>query len=390
VNQAAWSKASRILAVRLDNMGDALMTGPALRALADSVRKRSVTLLASPAGAEAGRLLPNVDEVIPYAAPWMKATSASNLTADHEMIHRLCRGRFDAAVIFTCFSQSPLPAALLCYLAGIPLRLAICRENPYHLLTDWVGETEHAGAVRHEVRRQLDLVSRIGAQPADERLRVMVPIKARGWAEHFRARRGLTGASRWLVMHPGASAPSRRYPTEGFAAAARILAREHGCRVIVTGREDERSLVEAVVGDAPGVEALVEPYDLAALAALLASAPVVVANNSGPAHLAAAVGTPVVDLYALTNPQHTPWGVPCRVLSHDVPCKNCYKSICPETHNDCLRKIPPSQVVEAALELLDLKLNPLSAAAAAHKAEPSARDGSLTRRVCTVEPLKVI
>ena len=77
-----------------------------------------------------------------------------------------------------------------------------------------------------------------------------------------------------------------------------------------------------------------------------------VSNNSGPVHVAAAVGTPVVDLYALTNPQHTPWGVPHRVLFHDVPCRYCYKSVCPEGHHDCLRRVPPKAVVEAALSLL--------------------------------------
>ncbi len=92
--------------------------------------------------------------------------------------------------------------------------------------------------------------------------------------------------------------------------------------------------------------------NLAELAALLRRAPLLISNNTGPVHVASAVGTPVVDLYALTNPQHTPWGVPCRVLSHDVSCRNCYKSICPEGHNDCLRKIPPGDVVQAALDLL--------------------------------------
>jgi ADP-heptose:LPS heptosyltransferase len=60
----------------------------------------------------------------------------------------------------------------------------------------------------------------------------------------------------------------------------------------------------------------------------------------------------VVDIYALTNPQHTPWLVPNRTLSHDVPCKFCYKSVCPEGHNNCLRLIEPLMVVEAALDLL--------------------------------------
>jgi ADP-heptose:LPS heptosyltransferase len=64
------------------------------------------------------------------------------------------------------------------------------------------------------------------------------------------------------------------------------------------------------------------------------------------------VGTPVVDLYALTNPQHTPWAVPHRVLFHDVPCKYCYKSVCPEGHGNCLALVDPADVVHAALELL--------------------------------------
>jgi ADP-heptose:LPS heptosyltransferase len=80
---------------------------------------------------------------------------------------------------------------------------------------------------------------------------------------------------------------------------------------------------------------------------------VLITNNTGPAHIAAAVGTPVVDVYALTNPQHTPWRVSSRVLSFDVPCKNCFKSVCPHGHNDCLRRIEPEAVARAAFELLD-------------------------------------
>ena len=91
---------------------------------------------------------------------------------------------------------------------------------------------------------------------------------------------------------------------------------------------------------------------LAELAALVREADLLVTNNTGPAHIAAAVGTPVVDLYALTNPQHTPWQVRSRVLFHDVPCRYCYKSECPAGHHDCLRGVPPETVAAAACELL--------------------------------------
>ncbi|MBO0700981.1 MAG: glycosyltransferase family 9 protein, partial [Zavarzinella sp.] len=154
------------------------------------------------------------------------------------------------------------------------------------------------------------------------------------------------------VMHVGASAASRRYPAGLFAAAAPDLA-EDGVRLVFTGSAAEEELVELVRAGMGGFShSLAGELTLAELAALLRRAPLLISNNTGPVHVACAVGTPVVDLYALTNPQHTPWGVPCRVLSHDVPCRNCYKSVCPEGHNDCLRRIPPAAVVQAALELL--------------------------------------
>src|SRR5690606_27087453 len=115
---AVWQEARRILAIRLDAAGDVLMTGPALRALKEADPGRHVTLLTSPSGAVAARLLPEVDEVIEYVAPWMKPASADD-TAEHlQMIERLRQGSFDAAVILTVYSQNPLPAALLAHLAG--------------------------------------------------------------------------------------------------------------------------------------------------------------------------------------------------------------------------------------------------------------------------------
>jgi lipopolysaccharide heptosyltransferase II len=259
---------------------------------------------------------------------------------------------FDAAVVFTVYSQNPLPPAFLCYLADIPLRLAHCHENPYQLLTDWVKDPEPTQTVRHEVRRQLDLVAAIGCATADERLSFRVPPGAREKTARLLDTLGIDRAAPWAVVHVGASAPSRRYPPESVAAAAGALAREDGWQLLFTGSQAECELVEQVRGamGAPSWS-LAGRLDLAGLGALMALAPLLIANNAGPVHVAAAVGTPVVDLYALTNPQHTPWGVPHRALSHDVPCCRCYKSVCSEGRNDCLRRVAPAQVVAAAREL---------------------------------------
>jgi lipopolysaccharide heptosyltransferase II len=352
---AAWSRAREVLAVRLDAMGDVLMTTPALRALRESAPGRRVTLLTSPSGAEAGALAPGVDEVIVYEAPWLKATPIrADAGPDLAMIERLRRGRFDAAAIFTVYSQNPLPSALLCSLAGIPLRMAHCRENPYQLLTDWVADPEPGELIRHEVRRQLDLVAAVGCRASDERMAIHVPDRARRRVAAWLEESGLDRGRPWVAIHPGATAPSRRYPPESYSDAARELVRSHGVRVVFTGGPSERGEVERIrrgMAGAPSIS-LAGELDLGELAALIERAPLLIANNTGPVHVAASVGTPVVDLYALTNPQHTPWGVPHRVLNHDVPCKYCYKSVCPEGHQDCLRLVRPGRVVDAAVELL--------------------------------------
>ncbi len=193
----------------------------------------------------------------------------------------------------------------------------------------------------------------MGCQTADTRLSLHVPLAARRRMLVMLHLLGIDPSAPWAAVHPGASAPSRRYPPERFAEAAGRLSRDHGLAVVFTGDAHERGLIEGVRAamGAPS-HSLAGQLGLADLAALIALAPVLVTNNTGPAHVAAAVGTPVVDLYALTNPQHTPWGVPSRVLFHDVPCKFCYKSVCPERHHDCLVRVPPEAVVRAALELL--------------------------------------
>lgn len=348
----AWEDARDVLCVRLDTLGDVLMTTPALRAVKEGRAGRRVTLLTSPAGAVTGRLVPEVDDVIVYDAPWMKSTTRVNDPApDLAMIETLRARHFDACVIFTVHSQNPAPAALLASLAGIPLRLAHCRENVYGLLTHRVPETEPQEGVRHEVRRQLDLVRAVGMTPGHERLSV------RPTPEHHRnaeeALRDLdVGARPWVLVHPGATAESRRYPAPLYADVVRGLVMS-GHDVILTGGPDEVGLVEDIRSRS-GVRthSLAGRLDLGSLCALIARAPLVVTNNTGPAHVAAATMTPVVDLYALTNPQHTPWLVPSRVLNHPVPCANCLKSVCPEGHHLCLRGVPPGAVVEAALDLL--------------------------------------
>lgn len=357
-----WPQARRVLCVRLDNMGDVLMTTPAMQALAESVPGRSLTLLTSRASAMLAPHLSMIDEVMAWDAPWVRHAHDAECmaTAIGEGVARLAAQSFDAAVIFTVYSQSALPAAMLCGMAGIPLRLAHCRENPYALLTDWVPDTEPDTKIdappRHEAQRQLDLVAHVGAITGDPRLRFSLADADRAMAAGLLA--DLAGKHRAavrVVMHPGATAASRRWPAERFAEVARELAAGVGALVLVTGNAGERSLVQQVCSQAghPAVVPMAGRLSIGEMGALLAASDLLVSNNSGPVHMAAALGTPVVDLYALTNPQHTPWMVPHRVLFQDVPCRYCYKSSCPQGHHRCLGEVSVRQAVEASMALLD-------------------------------------
>ena len=352
-----WLAAKRILAIRLDNLGDVLVTTPAIRAIRQSLPAASITLLASPVGAQVGALNPDIDDVIVYRAPWMDPWHELPLDPDREqhLIAQLRDRQFDAAVIFSSFRQSPLPAAYLCYLAGIPVRLAASIDGPGSLLTT---RHKHPERMMHEVERGLDLVGAVGMTATDDRLVLVPPPDAAGNITH------LTDGSRPLVVvHPGCSMPARTYPWELYAEVVTLLVQQLGARVVLTGAEPERPMVMDLVerlplAVRPQVEAAVGTLAFPEFCALIQQADLTITNNTGPMHMAAALGTPVIALFALTNPpeQWGPWRVPHRMLYRDVPCRLCYSRICPLDH-ECLVGVPPSEVAATAAEMLGLPLS---------------------------------
>src|SRR6187455_2420486 len=151
----AWRNHKNILCIRLDNMGDVLMSQPAMRAVKQSGLDRQITLLTSSTGAAIAPFIREVDAVIPFDVPWVKTDEAKGEQQLLALSDELRSMRFDAAVIFASYSQNPLPAAMLCYQAGIKAVLGYCRENPYRLISDWIPDREPLDYIVHEVQRQL-------------------------------------------------------------------------------------------------------------------------------------------------------------------------------------------------------------------------------------------
>ena len=368
-----WREAKRILAVRLDNLGDVLVTTPAIHAIKASLPEAEVTLLAGSVGAQAGRLNPDIADVMVYEAPWMDPWSKLPQESGREQatIAAVRARRFDAAVIFTSFRQSPLPAAYLCYLADIPLRLAASIDGPGSLLTT---RHKHPERMMHEVERGLDLVGAIGLGTDETDLRLRVPEEALarvgGWvlgdgswrvegSTLAREGRDWSRSGRPLVVvHPGCTMPARTYPWEKYAGVVDEFVGRLGATVALTGTAGERELVGRIVAGLrqetrERVLPLAGALEFPELCALIQAADVTVTNNTGPMHVSAAVKTPVVALFALTNPpeQWGPWGVPHRLLNHDVSCRICYSRICPY-NQECLTLVTPVMVVDAAAELV--------------------------------------
>ena len=210
----------------------------------------------------------------------------------------------------------------------------------------------------------LALVATIGASTTDQRMSLRVLPAARKRVSALLAERGVAPGRPFVSMHPGATAASRRWPAERFGLLAAAIRRQTGLPVVVNGTAAERELTARVRASAlDGLprsdtrdDAIIDLAGLLPLPdaiAVIAQAALVVSNNSGPVHIAAACGTAVLDLYALTNPQHTPWRVRSRVLSKDVPCRNCQRSICPERHHACLEGVTVREAADAAIELLE-------------------------------------
>jgi ADP-heptose:LPS heptosyltransferase len=324
-------------------MGDVLLMGPAVRAIA--ARSRRVTMLAGPRGRAAAELLPGVDDVICFEAPWIDPQPKQvDAGAIARLDHRLGLLDIDRAVIFTSFHQSPLPLALLLRLSDVPFVAAICEDYPGSLLD--VRHRPPDGL--HEVERALSLAEAVGCSLPQGDTAALAVARPDPPPEEVRR------LDRYVVVHPGTSVPARAWPPERHAELVERLL-ESGRKVVVTGTADEAELTALVTG-APrdGVLNYGGLTELRTLAAVLAGAECVVAGNTGPAHLAAAVGTSVVSLFAPTVPASLwrPWGVPTLVLGdQEAPCAGTRAKTCPVPGHPCLTGVTAVAVMAAVEEL---------------------------------------
>lgn len=336
-------------------MGDLIMSAPAIRALKETFFSR-ITVLTSSMAAGIVSAISEIDDSIVFDLPWVKAGDTIESEEIFRLVDLLKNRKFDAAVIFTVFSQNPLPAAMIAYMAAIPLRLAYCRENPYHLLTDWLPDKEPYTFIQHQVIRDLALVKMVGASTQDDLLRLTVSSDAA--LSNKLKDCGIDPSQPWIIFHAGVSEKKREYPSSLWVEAAKKLIEEKGFQILFTGAKSEKSMCDTLATET-GLKAfsIAGLFSLHEFISLIKQAPIVVSVNTGTVHIASAVNTPVVVLYAQTNPQHTPWKVPSRVLEYEVDVNNRSKNeviqyLYKEVYNKPTPTPSPNEIVAAVAELL--------------------------------------
>jgi ADP-heptose:LPS heptosyltransferase len=334
------------LVARLDRLGDMLICGPAIRAVAAAADR--VTVLASPAGEAAARLLPGVDDVLVWDCPWIGAPPAAvdrdDVAGAGGIVDRLAAAGIDEALVLTSFHQSALPTALLLRMAGVPRIAAVSEDYPGSLLDVRIAPPGDAP----EPLRMLEIARAAGYELPDGddgRLAVVATSGA-----------GLPVDPNYVVVHPGVDAPARGYPEPQWRDAVAALT-EAGRTVVITGSRSEAAAAARIAGAAqlPGRAIDVAGRtDVAGLAAILRDAGVLVSANTGPAHLAAAVGTPVVSLFAPVVPavRWAPHGVAVRVLGEQyAPCRDTRARECPVPGHPCLSSITAADICAAVDDL---------------------------------------
>jgi ADP-heptose:LPS heptosyltransferase len=338
----------KVIVARLDNLGDVLLSGPAVRAVA---RAAKVTYVCSPRSRGAAELLPGVSDIIEFRAEWIEA-DPQPVTAPpiERFLAAVARSGATQAIVLTSFHQSPLPLALLLRLAGVGRIAAISEDYPGSLL-----DVRHrVSDDLHEVQRALSLVEAAGypLAPSD---RACLQIRRPG-----RAPAPLP--DRYVAVHLSASVPARTWSLDNVEAAVCALMTA-GYDVVLTGGPEDVLAARRICRSTPRPSPvnLAGQTDLPALAAVLARAVALVSGNTGPAHLAAAVGTPVVSIYAPTVPadRWRPWMVPHVLLGRqDIACAGCRARLCPVPGHPCIDNVPPGEVVTAVESLVGVPPSP--------------------------------
>ncbi len=346
----------RILAVRLDNIGDLVMLGPSLRVMRRNFPAAHITLLATRAGTQVAPLLPWIDEVWEHRPIWQDTQGAMPFDPAREktFISDLSKRQFDAAFVFTSFTQSPYPPGFACYLAGIPLRIGQSHAFAGAVLSHWIRPLP---TETHQVDRNLHLLASVDLAfdpQAEKRLELQIPLDTASRAEKLLEESGIDPQQPFLVVAPGASCPTRIYDPVRLGQAMSHIGQRLMLPMVLVGSRKEEALAAKIFAVSPAnlVVSLVNRTTISELSAIIRRCSLLLGCHSGPMHLADAFHRSMVILFSGTDLecQWRPRNSPNLLLRKSTFCSPCYRFNCPY-QMECL-DIPASTVADQVCSLL--------------------------------------
>jgi heptosyltransferase-2 len=347
-------KIERVVVRGVNWVGDAVMSVPALRELRRLFPRARLTLATRPWAEGIFADADFIDDLL------INDTSSGKTSAVFREARAWRAQRFDLAVLF----PNSFAPALVAALARVPLRVGYATQGRAPLLTHRVGVPEWRGG-RHEVFYYLNLVAElerklygtatVAAREPDATL-CMTDARLRE-ARLLLGENGARPGRPLVALCPGSTnSRAKRWPAERFAAVADKLMESTGAEVVLVGAAEELEISEEVARHMrarPVV--LTGKTDLAQTAALLKASDLLVTNDTGPAHIAAAVGCPVVVIFGPTNPFTTrPFSESAEVVRRPPDCAPCMLRDCPIDHR-CMTAITPEDVFEQAARALELR-----------------------------------
>ncbi len=335
------------LLVRLPNwLGDVILCTPALAALKKARPSCELTALVKPGLQDAVRTLPGVARVATVDGTTLKATRRQASALERE--------RFDAALIF----PKGFREALLARLAAIPVRAGLDTDHRAFLLTHPVSFTEEDWHLHH-ARQFAKVLSPFGVEACEEPLSFPLSPEDVAEAERLVLDAGL-GGKRFAVFHVGASKPPRAWHAERFGAVGKALLESSGLAPVLIGGPGDAGAHARFRVECPNAVDLAGKTTLRSMAAVIARASLFIGNDSGPMHVAAAVGVPVVAIFGPGAPHKTEPYVPkerFRVIHAALPCSPCRQSFWKDCRPSvagkppCLEAVHTEAVISACAAL---------------------------------------
>lgn len=339
----------RIIIVRMDRIGDVVLSGPAIKAVRAAYPDSRIAVLVRPYAREVVDGNPYIDEVITYD----KSGKEKGLFGKLKFIASLKNKKFDLAIILHPKNSSHI----LAYLAGIPKRLGYNKKSGI-FLTKKIPHTKQYG-LKHEIDYALDLLRYIGIESSDKSLNMPVNRASEERIKDLFDKNGISQNDMVITIHPAASCRSRRWASERFAKASDALAEKYGARiVIISGPGGDK-----MMGDRVAELMRFGPLNLAGktsvsdLASVLRRSLLLISNDSGPVHISCAVGTPVISIFSRKDRGISPerWGPVGKrdiVLHKNAGCEICLAHNC-KLGFKCLDMISVEDVLSAAEQILN-------------------------------------